>query len=210
MTERYDLIVIGSGPGGASLAHRLAPTGKRILILERGDYLPREEANWSAAGGLRRRPLPGRRDLDQQERRQLQPGASLLRRRQLARSMARRCSACASATSTRSSTRAASRRHGRSNMTPSRPITTRRRRCSTSTGSAARTRSSRRRASLILSRPVKHEPKIAGAVRQARRASASSRSTCRSASGSIRSRTASRRRPAPACAAPSSTAFPAC
>ena len=48
MTERYDLIVIGSGPGGASLAHALAPTGKRILILERGDYLPREEANWSA------------------------------------------------------------------------------------------------------------------------------------------------------------------
>ena len=48
MTERYDLIVIGSGPGGASLAHRLAPTGKRILILERGSYLPHEEANWSS------------------------------------------------------------------------------------------------------------------------------------------------------------------
>jgi choline dehydrogenase-like flavoprotein len=48
MAAHYDLIVIGSGPGGASLAHRLAPTGKRILILERGDYLPREEANWSA------------------------------------------------------------------------------------------------------------------------------------------------------------------
>lgn len=48
MSEPYDLIVIGSGPGGASLAHRLAPTGKRILILERGGYLPREEANWSA------------------------------------------------------------------------------------------------------------------------------------------------------------------
>jgi choline dehydrogenase-like flavoprotein len=44
----YDLIVIGSGPGGASLAHRLAPTGKRILILERGSYLPREEENWSS------------------------------------------------------------------------------------------------------------------------------------------------------------------
>jgi len=42
VAEHYDLIVIGSGPGGASLAHRLAPTGKRILILERGDYLPRE------------------------------------------------------------------------------------------------------------------------------------------------------------------------
>ncbi|HEY6451145.1 MAG TPA: GMC family oxidoreductase [Steroidobacteraceae bacterium] len=44
----YDLIVIGSGPGGASLAHRLAPTGKRILLLERGDYLPRTRANWDA------------------------------------------------------------------------------------------------------------------------------------------------------------------
>ena len=48
MDVHYDLIVIGSGPGGASLAQRLAPTGQRILILERGDYLPREEANWSA------------------------------------------------------------------------------------------------------------------------------------------------------------------
>jgi choline dehydrogenase-like flavoprotein len=46
--EHYDLMVIGSGPGGASLAQRLAPTGKRILILERGDYLPREESNWNA------------------------------------------------------------------------------------------------------------------------------------------------------------------
>ena len=44
--DHYDLIVIGSGPGGASLAHRLAPTGKRILMLERGDYLPRSRTNW--------------------------------------------------------------------------------------------------------------------------------------------------------------------
>ena len=47
-TDHYDLIVIGSGPGGASLAHRLAPTGKRILMLERGGYLPRSRANWDA------------------------------------------------------------------------------------------------------------------------------------------------------------------
>ena len=46
--RHYDLIVIGSGPGGASLAQRLAPTGKRILILERGDFLKRSEDNWSA------------------------------------------------------------------------------------------------------------------------------------------------------------------
>lgn len=46
MTKHYDLIVIGSGPGGASVAHRIAPTGKRILLIERGDYLPRSRANW--------------------------------------------------------------------------------------------------------------------------------------------------------------------
>lgn len=46
--DHYDVIVIGSGPGGASLAHRLASTGKRILMLERGGYLPRSRANWDS------------------------------------------------------------------------------------------------------------------------------------------------------------------
>ena len=45
----YDVIVIGSGAGGGTLAHRLAPSGKRILLLERGDWLLREPHNWSAA-----------------------------------------------------------------------------------------------------------------------------------------------------------------
>ncbi len=48
MSDHYDVIVIGSGPGGGSVAHRLAPTGKRILLLERGDYLPRSPANWDS------------------------------------------------------------------------------------------------------------------------------------------------------------------
>jgi choline dehydrogenase-like flavoprotein len=43
----YDVIIIGSGAGGGTLAHRLAPSGKRVLILERGDYVPRERENWS-------------------------------------------------------------------------------------------------------------------------------------------------------------------
>jgi choline dehydrogenase-like flavoprotein len=46
--ERYDLIIIGSGAGGGTLAHRLAPTGKRILLLERGDYVRRERENWDS------------------------------------------------------------------------------------------------------------------------------------------------------------------
>ena len=49
MTDgHYDLIVIGSGPGGAALAYKLAATGRQILLLERGDYLPRSLANWDA------------------------------------------------------------------------------------------------------------------------------------------------------------------
>ena len=47
-TDHYDVIVVGTGPGGAALAHRLAPSGKRILLIERGDYLPRSQANWDA------------------------------------------------------------------------------------------------------------------------------------------------------------------
>ena len=46
MTEHYDVIIIGTGAGGGTLAHALAGSGKRILLLERGDFLPRELGNW--------------------------------------------------------------------------------------------------------------------------------------------------------------------
>ena len=46
MSDHFDLIIVGSGAGGATLAQRLAPTGKKILILERGEHLPREAENW--------------------------------------------------------------------------------------------------------------------------------------------------------------------
>ena len=52
MSDHYDVIVIviviviGSGAGGGTVAHTLAPTGKRILMLERGGFLPREPQNW--------------------------------------------------------------------------------------------------------------------------------------------------------------------
>jgi choline dehydrogenase-like flavoprotein len=47
MANQYDIIIIGTGAGGGTLAYALAPTGKKILLIERGDYVPREKENWS-------------------------------------------------------------------------------------------------------------------------------------------------------------------
>lgn len=50
----YDVIIIGTGAGGGTLAYALAPIGKRILILERGDYVPREKDNWDTVSDTER------------------------------------------------------------------------------------------------------------------------------------------------------------
>jgi choline dehydrogenase-like flavoprotein len=61
----YDVIVIGTGAGGGTLLWRLASTGKRILVLERGQFLPREKDNWSVeAVALRGKYNVGERWLD--------------------------------------------------------------------------------------------------------------------------------------------------
>jgi choline dehydrogenase-like flavoprotein len=49
MATPYDVIIIGSGAGGGTLARHLAPSGKRILLIERGGWLPREPENWDSA-----------------------------------------------------------------------------------------------------------------------------------------------------------------
>jgi choline dehydrogenase-like flavoprotein len=48
MSAHYDVIIIGTGAGGGTLAYQLAPSGKRILLIERGDYVRREKANWDS------------------------------------------------------------------------------------------------------------------------------------------------------------------
>jgi choline dehydrogenase-like flavoprotein len=48
VTDHYDVLVIGSGPGGATIAARVAETGRRVLLLERGGFLPRERDNWDS------------------------------------------------------------------------------------------------------------------------------------------------------------------
>ena len=53
MSEHFDLIIIGTGAGGGTLLNRLAPGGKRILVLERGPFLPREKDNWNYHGSFK-------------------------------------------------------------------------------------------------------------------------------------------------------------
>ena len=48
VARQYDVIIIGSGAGGGTLTYKLAPSGKRILLLERGDYVAREKDNWDS------------------------------------------------------------------------------------------------------------------------------------------------------------------
>ena len=112
--DSYDVIIIGTGAGGGTLARHLAPSGKRILLLERGDWLPREPQNWLAqdvfvdnryvsAGHVVRRERASR-----SSRRSTTSSAA---RRS---STARRSTGCARRTSASSSTTTASRRRGRS------------------------------------------------------------------------------------------------
>jgi choline dehydrogenase-like flavoprotein len=46
--KHYDVIIIGTGAGGGTLAHALASSGKNILLIERGDYVRHEKANWDS------------------------------------------------------------------------------------------------------------------------------------------------------------------
>ncbi len=48
METEYDIIIIGSGAGGSTLAYKLADSGKKILIIERGGYIPIEKENWES------------------------------------------------------------------------------------------------------------------------------------------------------------------
>ena len=131
--------------GGGTLAHRLAPSGKRILILERGDWLPREIENWDATavfvdnryvstGHLVRRATARRSS-------PRSTTSSAARRS----STAPRCTGSGSATSASSSTTAASHRPGRSTTTCSSRTTRRPRSSTRCTAPAARIPPSHRR-----------------------------------------------------------------
>lgn len=53
---RWDAVIVGSGFGGAMVAHRLVAAGARVLMLERGDWVPRGEAAWRPEASLELTP----------------------------------------------------------------------------------------------------------------------------------------------------------
>ena len=160
MSDSYDVIIIGSGAGGGTLARHLAPSGKRILLLERGDWLPREPQNWSRRRRVRRQPLHLGGHLVRRGW-QAVPAAGALLRRRGHEAVRRRAVPAAS----RGLRRAAPpRRHlARRGRSPTRTWSPTTRRPSSSTrctARAARTPPSRRPARPTRFPAVSHEPRI--------------------------------------------------
>ncbi len=112
VSDEDDVIIIGTGAGGGTLAHRLAPTGKRILLLERGGYLPREPENWGPRRSSSRSANSAARSGSTRTAMPSAPTSSTSSAATRS-STARSSSVCARATSTRSATTRASRRRGR-------------------------------------------------------------------------------------------------
>ena len=124
MADEYDVIIVGSGAGGGTLTHRLAPSGKRVLILERGDWLPREIENWDATAVFVDNRYVSKDTWYDENGKAFQPqihyfvgGATKF--------YGLRCTGCASRTSASSPTTAGSLPRGRSATTSSSPTTRR-------------------------------------------------------------------------------------
>ena len=198
------MIIIGTGAGGGTLAHRLAPSGKRILLLERGGYLPREPENWDSRGGLRQGPLPAPSEhwYDKDGAAASSPTSSTSSAATPS-STARSSSGCASATSSEvQPLRRRLARRGRSPTPTSSPTTPRPSGSTSCTARPARTRPSRPRSGPFPYPAVSHEPRIQQLARRLR----AHRPPPVPPAGRRRPRRDRSRRRAAACAATASTA----
>jgi choline dehydrogenase-like flavoprotein len=54
-SRHYDAVVVGSGFGGATTAYKLARAGARTLLIERGGWVERDDADWDAGQILLRK-----------------------------------------------------------------------------------------------------------------------------------------------------------
>ena len=183
--DAYDVIIIGTGAGGGTLARHLAPSGKRILLLERGDWLPREPQNWLAQDVFvdNRYVSP---DTWYDDERQAVPAADPLLRRRRDQALRRRAlPAARRRTSASSGTTTGSRPRGRSPTTSSSPTTRGRSSSTRCTATTARIRPRAMRARSTRSRPSRTSP-ASSSSRTTSRRPATTRSTRPAGSGSTR------------------------
>jgi len=64
LIHTFDIVIIGSGAGGGTIARELAATGAKILIVERGDFVPQEDHNWNPAAVWKEGFLPSAAERD--------------------------------------------------------------------------------------------------------------------------------------------------
>ena len=121
--SHYDVIIIGTGAGGGTLARHLAPSGKRILLLERGGWLPREPQNISAEEVFVNNRYVSAGHLALSRTARSSSPRSTTASAAPPSSTARRCTGCARRTSASCATTTASRRPGRSATTSWSPTT---------------------------------------------------------------------------------------
>jgi len=72
--SHYDIIIIGSGAGGGTLAYHMSNSGKRILLLERGGVVPRELDNWSSRAAVRQEKYHAPEKWRDSDGKEFQPG----------------------------------------------------------------------------------------------------------------------------------------
>jgi len=72
--ENYDIIIIGTGAGGGTLLHKLKDSGKKILVLERGTFLPREKENWNIEAVFKQERYHTREVWKTEEKKDFHPG----------------------------------------------------------------------------------------------------------------------------------------
>jgi choline dehydrogenase-like flavoprotein len=75
VSASYDFIIIGTGAGGGTLLYALGDSGAKILVIERGDFLPQEDQNWNVAAVFdQKRYKPAEQWIDASDGSEFQPG----------------------------------------------------------------------------------------------------------------------------------------
>ena len=186
MPEHYDVIIIGSGAGGGTLAHTLAAVGQADPAARTRQLPAPRDGELGSGAGVRRRPVHLDRHVVRR-RRQAVPAAGPLLRRRRDQALRRRALPAAPAGLRRAQARRRrlARVAARATTTSS-PGTRRPSGSTRCTATTARTRPRGTGASSTRGRPVSHEPRIQEIVRRPRRPAATTRSTRRAASCSTR------------------------